>query len=497
MLDFSGLIYYNSGVQSKIFSIGGGLLIRNNTHVRNKWESLQSAAYFFTHSPLKHDAANSMKGMVIFINKGLFNRKLFKFIDACPTPFHSAEYIGGLLRNAGFTELRENEEWKLVGGCGYYTVRGGSSLTAFRMPEREYTGFMITASHCDSPCIKIKENAEIPDGFTVRLSSEVYGGMLCSSWLDRPLSVAGRIIVKTGNRLSPRTVRLPGVQAIIPNVAIHMNRNANDGTKYSASVDMIPLYRCDDGKKDLLSAVASAAGTEKDDILSSELMLFNPESGVEWNGFISAPRLDDLQCVYASLSAFLRAGESGSIPVFAVFDNEEIGSQTMQGAGSTFLYDVLGRIVNSSGGDHAAYCRLLAGSCIVSCDNAHAVHPNHTEYRDPNHCVYMNGGVVIKYNSNKRYTTDSLSEAFFRLICGEAGVPVQLYANRSDMVGGSTLGCIANTKVSVNTVDVGLAQLAMHSAMETAGADDTEYLERALKVFLKRRFVRTATARTD
>ncbi len=414
------------------------------------------------------------------------NRELFKFIDACPTPFHSAEYIGGLLHDSGFTELRESEDWRLERGRGYYTVRGGSSLIAFRMPEREYSGFMITASHCDSPCIKIKENAEIPDGFTVRLSSEIYGGMLCSSWLDRPLSAAGRIIVKTGNRLSPRTVRLSGVQAIIPNVAIHMKRNANESTNYNASVDMLPLYRCDDGKENLLSSAAAAAGVGREDIISSELVLFNPEHGVEWNGFISAPRLDDLQCVYASLSAFLRAGESGSIPVLSVFDGEEIGSQTMQGAGATFLYDVLRRIVNSSGGDHAAYCRLLAGSFIVSCDNAHAVHPNHTEYKDPNHCVYMNGGVVIKYNSNKRYTTDSVSEAFFRLICGEAGVPVQLYANRADMAGGSTLGCIANTQVSVNTVDIGLAQLAMHSALETAGAKDTEYLERALKVFYEK-----------
>ena len=414
------------------------------------------------------------------------NRELFKFIDACPTPFHSAEYVGGLLRDAGFTELRENEEWKLTDGCGYYTVRGGSSLIAFRMPKGKYTGFMISASHSDSPCIKIKENAEIPDGFTVRLSCETYGGMLCASWLDRPLSIAGRIMLKEGNQVSPRTVRLPGIQAIIPNVAIHMNRSANEGTKYNAAVDMRPLYRCDNGKENLLSAVANAAGTDKADILSSELVLFNPEPGAEWNGFISAPRLDDLQCVYASLSAFLCSGESGSIPVFCMFDSEEIGSQTMQGAGATFMYDVLRRIVNSSGGDFTEYCRIIAGSFLVSCDNAHAVHPNHTEYRDPNHCVYMNGGVVIKCNANKRYTTDSLSEAVVRLICEEAGVPVQLYANRADMAGGSTLGCISNTQVSVNTADIGLAQLAMHSALETAGAKDTEYLNRALKVFYEK-----------
>lgn len=322
----------------------------------------------------------------------------------------------------------------------------------------------------------------LPLGFL----AETYGGMLCASWLDRPLSIAGRIMLKEGNQVSPRTVRLPGIQAIIPNVAIHMNRSANEGTKYNAAVDMLPLYRCDNGKENLLSAVANAAGTDKADILSSELVLFNPEPGAEWNGFISAPRLDDLQCVYASLSAFLCSGESGSIPVFCMFDSEEIGSQTMQGAGATFMYDVLRRIVNSSGGDFTEYCRIIAGSFLVSCDNAHAVHPNHTEYRDPNHCVYMNGGVVIKCNANKRYTTDSLSEAVVRLICEEAGVPVQLYANRADMAGGSTLGCISNTQVSVNTADIGLAQLAMHSALETAGAKDTEYLNRALKVFYEK-----------
>jgi aspartyl aminopeptidase len=209
---------------------------------------------------------------------------------------------------------------------------------------------------------------------------------------------------------------------------------------------------------------------------------------MEWSGYVSAPRLDDLQCAYASLSAFMDAetDENGTaVSVFCLFDNEEVGSQTKQGAASTFLYDTLSIICESAGLSRGDMAAILSDSFMVSCDNAHAVHPNHPEYQDKNHAVFMNGGVVIKYNANQRYTTDAVSAGIFGLICEEAGVPVQRYANRADMMGGSTLGSIANTKVSVNTIDVGLARLAMHSAYETAGARDTEHLTRALKAFFE------------
>ena len=266
-----------------------------------------------------------------------------------------------------------------------------------------------------------------------------------------------------------------------------MNRNANDGMSYNPAVDMIPL--CGEASEAgfLRKRIAEAVGVSEEDILTTDLFLYNPRAGVEWNGYISAPRLDDLQCAFSSLTAFLEAGrreaQPDTVPVFCLFDNEEVGSQTKQGAASTFLYDTLSRVMDSCGFTRDELSRKLASSFLVSCDNAHGVHPNHPEYQDKNHAVYMNGGVVVKYNANQRYTTDGVSAALFGLICEGAGVPVQRYANRADMPGGSTLGNIANTQVSLNTVDIGLAQLAMHSAFETAGARDTELMVKALTAF--------------
>ena len=416
------------------------------------------------------------------------NQALFDYIRACPTAYHATAHTASILDRAGYTYLPEGTDWKLKAGKGYYTTRNGSSLIAFRAPlSGDFDGFMMTAAHGDSPCFKVKENAEISDGHHIRLSVEKYGGMLCASWTDRPLSVAGRVTLRTETGLAVRLVDLEEPCAVIPAVAIHMNRNANDGMSYNPAVDMLPLYgQTADGGM-LRRRVAEAAGAAEADILTTDLFLYNPQAGVEWNGYISAPRLDDLQCAFASLTAFLEAGESGSIPntvpVFCLFDNEEVGSQTKQGAASTFLYDTLHRMGAVMGLTPAHMARKLASSFLVSCDNAHAVHPNHPEYQDKNHAVYMNGGVVVKYNANQRYTTDGISAAIFGLICERAGVPVQRYANRADMPGGSTLGNIANTQVSLNTVDIGLAQLAMHSAFETAGARDTELMVRALTAF--------------
>jgi aspartyl aminopeptidase len=261
-----------------------------------------------------------------------------------------------------------------------------------------------------------------------------------------------------------------------------MNRQVNSGMNYNAAVDMLPLYG---GEKDSFkSRMASLAGVTADELVTTDLFLYNPQKGYEWGNYISAPRLDDLQCAFASLTAFVESADSlvvnSAIPVFALFDNEEVGSQTKQGAASTFLFDVLSRAAAALGKD---YSRLVANSLMVSCDNAHACHPNHPEYSDKNHTVYMNNGIVIKYNANQRYTSDAVSVALFKLICDEAKSPVQYYANRADMAGGSTLGNISNTQVSLNTVDIGLAQLAMHSSFETAGNKDTKYLVRALLKF--------------
>ena len=404
------------------------------------------------------------------------NTSLLDFIAHCPTAYHTAATVCDALTAAGYARLAESDTWTLEAGKGYFVSRGASSVIAFRAPAA-FNGFVIAAAHGDSPAPKIKENADLKSADYTELSVEPYGGMIFSTWFDRPLSVAGRVIVRTDRGIATRLCDLHVPVAVIPNVAIHMNRTMNEGTKLNAAVDLLPLYGDADAEP-LRARVADALGIAAEDILSADLFVYNPQAGVEWNGYISAPRLDDLQCVYAALHGFLDAAEGAAAKVLAVFDNEEVGSQTRQGAASTFLYDVLRRVSAAFGKDYDA---AVAGSLMLSCDNAHAIHPNHPEYADKNHQVRMNGGVVVKYNANQRYTTDAWSAALFRVICARAGVPVQLYANRADMPGGSTLGNIANTQVSLPTVDIGAAQLAMHSAYETAGAADTAYLYRAIK----------------
>lgn len=416
------------------------------------------------------------------------NTALFDFIAHCPTAFHTAATVCEALTAAGYTRLAESDAWTLEAGRGYFVSRGASSVIAFRAPEA-FGGFVIAAAHGDSPAPKIKENADLKSEDYTELSVEPYGGMIFSTWFDRPLSVAGRVIVRTEGGIAARLCDLGVPAAVIPNVAIHMNRTMNDGTKLNAAVDLLPLYGGADAEP-LRARVADSLGVAADDILSADLFVYNPQAGVEWNGYISAPRLDDLQCVYAALHGFLDAGCGAAAKVLAVFDNEEVGSRTQQGAASTFLCDVLRRVSTAFGRDYDA---AVAGSLMLSCDNAHAIHPNHPEYADKNHRVRMNGGVVIKYNANRNYATDAWSAALFRVICTRAGVPVQLYANRADMPGGSTLGNIANTQVSLPTVDIGAAQLAMHSAYETAGAADTAYLYRAIK----QAFETTLTAVSD
>lgn len=405
------------------------------------------------------------------------NQALFSYIAACPTAFQAAAHTAALLEAEGYRLLRETEEWTLEPGGRYYVMRNGSSLIAFRLPKGRPVGFMMTAAHGDSPTFKIKENAELTGENETRLSVEGYGGMLCASWMDRPLSVAGRAMVRTEDGVAMRLIDLHDDLALIPNMAIHMNRDANNGAKYNFAVDMQPLYG---GKDGFRRRIAEAAGVAEEDLLTHDLFLYNPQPGVEWGGYISAPRLDDLQCAFAALQGFLTAGESQSAAVYCLFDNEEVGSQTKQGAASTFLRETLERICDALG---LTLRTMAAGSSLLSCDNAHAMHPNHPEYADKNHAVRMNGGVVLKYNASQRYATDAVSAALFQTVCEAAGVPFQRYANRPDMAGGSTLGSIANTQVSLNMADIGLAQLAMHSAFETAGAEDTAHMVQALKTF--------------
>ena len=412
-------------------------------------------------------------------------KELFQFIENSPSCFHAIETIRKKLNDEGFIELVEGRSWQIEKGKKYYVTRNLSSIIAFKIPENDFKNFHIVASHSDSPTFKIKENAEIEvNNKYVKLNTEKYGGMICSTWFDRPLSIAGRILVKEGNLVKTHLVNIDKDLVIIPNLAIHMNRAVNDGYKYNAQIDMLPLYGDNTSKGSLMKTVAQSVGVEEDSILGTDLFLYNRMRGTKIGAnseYISSPRLDDLECAYASLSAFLSETNSNSASVYCVFDNEEVGSGTKQGADSTLLYDVLRRINMCLGNSEEDYYKLIASSFMVSADNAHALHPNYSDKSDPTNKVYINDGIVIKYNANQKYTTDAVSASIFKSICDSVNVPYQTFTNRSDILGGSTLGNISNAHVSLNTIDIGLAQLAMHSTYETAGAKDVTYLIDALK----------------
>lgn len=414
-------------------------------------------------------------------------RDLLSFLNTSPSPFHAVANLRRELEEQGYARLSESRRWELVPDGKYYVTRNGSSLLAFRVPRADFTGFMISASHSDAPTFRIKENAELagPDGY-IRLNTERYGGMLCAPWLDRPLTVAGRALVQARDAIETRLVYVDRDLLLIPNVAIHMNRDANNGFKYDPKCDMVPLMGLGEARGAFRAIVAREAGCAPENILGHDLFLCLRQPGVVWGAggeFISSPRLDDLQCAYGCFRGFLAAADSDSVPVYALLDNEEVGSLTKQGADGTILSDLADRICAALGRDKAT---AAANSFLVSADNAHAVHPNHPEYTDATHRPVMNGGVVIKHGV--RYATDGAAQAVFTSLCQKAGVPVQHFSNRSDLPGGSTLGNIANAHLSLNTVDIGLAQLAMHSCFETAGARDTDYLIQAMTAFYSASF---------
>lgn len=421
-------------------------------------------------------------------------QKLFRFLDESPTCYHAAANAKAALTAAGAVELRESEQWKLEKGTLYVVERGDSALVAFRVPEGPFHGFLMAAAHSDSPTFKVRETAEAASaGNTLRLSVEPYGGGVWRGWLDRPLSVAGRVVIRQGDRLVSRLVNIDRDLLVIPGVAIHMDRSVNKGAELNPAVDLLPLLGCGKEPGAFRKLIAEAAGVREEHLLSTELFLYPRTKAVQTglNGeFIVSPRLDDLQCVFGCLEGFLAAKPGGSLPVLAVFNNEEVGSNTRQGADSTFLTDVLERIAHGCGLDSEAWKAAVANSFMVSADNAHAIHPAHPEYADKGEFPVLGGGIVIKYNANQRYTTDAVSGAVFQAICQEAGVPVQRYSNRADLPGGSTLGNISTAHLSVPTVDIGLPQLAMHSVCETAGAADTEHLVKAMTAYFSRDFHR-------
>ena len=417
------------------------------------------------------------------------SQQLLEFIENSPTCFHAVQAMTDILSAEGFTELKENQKWHIENGGRYFVTRNGSSLTAFTVPFQEMKGMHIIASHSDSPSFKIKENPELEsEGHYIWLNVEGYGGMIRAPWFDRPLSVAGRVIVKDKAQGGFRSILVDIGRdlVMIPNLAIHMDRQINDSCKYNIQKDMLPIYGDLSAKGTFMKLIADTAGVPEEEILGHDLFLYNRQKGTVWGAsgeFLSCSRLDDLQCAFASLKGFLAGKRQEYLDVHCVLDNEEVGSGTKQGAASTFLYDTLTRIHTSLGLSQEDYLIHLADSFMISADNAHAVHPAHTDKADPANRPYINGGIVIKFSASQKYCTDGVSAAMFRDLCQRAGVPVQTFVNRSDMVGGSTLGNISNTQVALNTVDIGLPQLAMHSPYETAGVKDTGYLIRAAEEF--------------
>ena len=404
---------------------------------------------------------------------------LMTYLDGAHSVFHAVDGLKKILDDQGYTQLQESGKWELHKGGKYYMTRGGASIMAFRIPGDSPKGFMMSASHADRPTFKVKENGELVGKYT-RLAVERYGGMLMSTWLDRPLSIAGRVLVETEKGMEMKLVDIDRDLLLIPNVAIHMNRKANDGYTWNPAVDLLPLMGSADAKGKLQALLEQAAGGK---ILGHDLYLYVRQKASVWGleeEFLSSPALDDLECAYCCTRGFLDAEVSASVPVLCVFDSEEVGSSSVQGAASDLLENLLVRICKAMNWD---LMEMLANSFMVSADNAHAVHPNHPEFADATNAPVLGGGVVLKFNANQRYCTDGVSGAIFRKTCEKVNVPVQSYYNRADLPGGSTLGNISLCHVSVPTADIGLPQLAMHSAFESAGVKDAAYLMDAMTAF--------------
>ncbi|MBR5152643.1 MAG: M18 family aminopeptidase [Clostridia bacterium] len=413
------------------------------------------------------------------------SQNLLQFIRQCPDAFHTVETIASRLKEQGYQSLSEGAMWQVQPGKAYFVTRNQSSLIAFRIPTEPIKSIMITASHGDAPCFKIKPSPDICENGYRKLNTEPYGGMIAESWFDRPLSISGRVLAETPTGIRSLLLHINRDLLSIPNLAPHLKSSADKERSINPQTDLLPLLG-QAGEKSFWDMIGEELALPPSRILDADLFLHCRQWGSIWGEqeeFISSPRLDDLLCVYAGLEGFLEGNHPEVLPVFAVFDNEEVGSGTKQGAKSTFLSDILSRISDSLGISHSAYCSVLHNSFLLSCDNGHGVHPNRSEKSDPTNRPLLNGGVLLKYNANQKYTTDGVSGAMVRQICNHAGVPVQTYVNRSDIPGGSTLGNLACEKVSVNSADIGVSQLSMHSAWETAGTKDVLSLKKAIHAF--------------
>lgn len=424
-------------------------------------------------------------------------QELMQFLDNSITSYHAVCEVEKKLQKAGFHKLNEKKIWQLEPGSAYYVIRNDSSLIAFRIPNcdvAEVEGLHIYAAHTDSPAFKIKENPEMDkEGAYVVVNTEKYGGMILSTWMDRPLTIAGRVCLERAGEIVSYPVKLADNICMIPNLAIHMNRDMNNGVALNPQTDMLPLLTMKSEEAlTLKSMIAEALSKEHEetieaqDILAGDLFVENCEKAVLAGAkqeFIMSPRYDDLGCVYGGLKGILDAKPLKQINVFAIFDNEEVGSLTRQGADSTYLRDTLDNIAEGLQVSKALLRTWIAGSFMLSADNAHACHPNQAGKADPTNKPLLNHGVVLKYHGSQKYATDAYSAAYVKLLCKNCDVPLQNYANRSDITGGSTLGNLAMAQVSMPAADIGLPQLAMHSAYETAGVKDMEYLIALVREF--------------
>ena len=412
---------------------------------------------------------------------------MLDFIKKSPSAFHVIENLKCELLENGYTELSEHDSWNIQKGGKYFVIRNGSSIIGFNVPKNDFNLYMICASHSDSPSFKLKPAFEAEaSGLYVKFNVEKYGGMIYSSWLDRPLSIAGRVVVSDSDGIKSHLVNIDRDLCLIPSLAIHMNRDANNGYVLNPQKDMLPLSGSISTKGTLLKELASSLKTDADCIIDYDLFLYNRTESKIWgteNEYFSSPRIDDLQCVYASKEAFLKVENSNTMNIISVLDNEEVGSGTKQGAMSTFLTDTLERICESLKITSSEFKQMTANSFVLSADNGHALHPNYPEKNDITSFPTLNGGVLIKYNANQQYTTDAISGAMFKEILKKNNIPYQAYVNRSDIPGGSTLGNLLNRQLSVNTIDIGAPQLSMHSSYETGGIKDTLYLTDAIKTF--------------
>ncbi len=415
--------------------------------------------------------------------------RLFDFLRAGVTPWHAVAQAARWLEEAGYTRLEESDYWNLAPGGRYYVTRNGSSIVAWRVPEHAIGGWRMTISHSDNPGWRLKPAKSTAAGCE-RLPVEGYGGMIMPTWLDRPLGVAGRVLVRTEDGLDTRLVDIHRPVAVIPSLCIHFDRSCNSGHTYNAQVDMQPLYG-PEGCKPIRTLVAEALGLPEEDMVDSELLLTTLQEPVRTGPdgeYYLSPRIDDLGCAAATLMGFLDADadcDSACAPVWAMLDNEEVGSSTRQGAQSSFVRDLFDRILDAIPHSGQGMARALANSFCLSADNAHATHPNFPEKSDPASPVRLGGGVVVKYNATQKYSTTAYSGAVFGEICRMAGVPVQRFANRADVPGGSTLGNLQANTVPVPTVDIGLPQLAMHSAVETAACADADAMRKAVGAFYR------------